>query len=246
MSEDALQLVERGSRILEHAEPFDTAEYLTASDAAAVFFRHALHLDPTLVPALVGLGKCLSFEPTRSAEARSHLERALEYEPENADVHFELGLLLLRTGERSEPSQRSSLVDSSIQHLMRAQELNYAEESCLFNLLGTAYFRMGAFREAQRWFQASYEAIVREGSWIPSTFFLAARACIALDDPSGAAAWYERGLSDGRIDGLNDSVDRQMASLRRIAQRPVWLQRILMRMYRFAWDESASSSARSN
>ena len=65
---------------------------------ALTFLENAVGLDDSQAPYHMELGKVLSRNPRRRADAETHLQRATEIDPTAADGYYELALFYLRTG----------------------------------------------------------------------------------------------------------------------------------------------------
>jgi Flp pilus assembly protein TadD len=109
-------------------------------DGAAVHYREALRLDPTLAGAYNNLG-VLSLRSGKVAEAESLLRRAVDLDPHGATAHSSLGLLLEKQGRH----------DEAIAQLSRAVAIQ-PDDPVALNNLGVALARLGRIAEARACF----------------------------------------------------------------------------------------------
>ena len=72
-----------------------------ARDAAEAEYRAALALDPRFTPARFNLANLLNAQG-RNPEAETVLRRGIDYAPDEAELHYSLGLLLAEEGRLDE------------------------------------------------------------------------------------------------------------------------------------------------
>jgi tetratricopeptide (TPR) repeat protein len=79
-------------------------------DGALLFLRKALSRNPSFPEAKIKLAVVLSNQ-NLTGEALRLLQEALESDPANAEGHYRLGLLLLKSGKREEAHQQLALFE---------------------------------------------------------------------------------------------------------------------------------------
>ena len=141
----AEQYFDKGSR-LDDGDP-DNA------DAASEAYRHALELDPYLVPAIINLAN-LHYAADEIAEAQALYERAIALEADVFEAHFNLGNIFHDLG-------RYPLAQACYREAIR---LNPAFADAHFYLAVTLE-KMGRSSEAQPHWQA-YQRLAPEGEWV--------------------------------------------------------------------------------
>ncbi|HIE50925.1 MAG TPA: tetratricopeptide repeat protein [Armatimonadetes bacterium] len=104
----------------------------TLEEARALVAR----MEGVSVEELIRLGN-LKFDTNQPLLAIAFYERALELEPDNPDVHTDLGVMYLQLGE----------VEKARAHFKQAQTLNPQHPQSLFNL-GVVYYQQGKKEKA--------------------------------------------------------------------------------------------------
>ncbi|PYV43619.1 MAG: hypothetical protein DMG06_09950 [Acidobacteria bacterium] len=105
-----------------------TLQHTEQRSSALEIYRLALSVDNSAAPAYAGIGH-ICWELDSPVVARSFLQKGLELHPNNADLHFSLGLLLQSLGQ----------IDESIRHYQKAIELQEPNAPALhWTQLGTA------------------------------------------------------------------------------------------------------------
>ena len=66
---------------------------------AAKYFRHALKLDPTNIPANFGLGKILHSTSENIDAPIAHYKFVIEHDPKHYKAFCQLGIVYLEKGE---------------------------------------------------------------------------------------------------------------------------------------------------
>lgn len=126
-------------------------------EAAAVAYRHALALDPTLAPAHTNLGN-LAYRAGRRGEAKERYLTALGIDPEQPEGRHNLALLLVELGE----------VDEAIAHFRRLlgawPDLAEGHFQLAITLLEQRRGAAGA-RELARLHLGHYLLLEQEGEW---------------------------------------------------------------------------------
>jgi tetratricopeptide (TPR) repeat protein len=205
--------VSRGLRILRGKEPYDHAKYRSGLAAAEGEFKDALALNPNSYRALLALGVCYSYRPTKHRDAIEALKQAIDIRPEASEGYYELGVTLFHVGERGSFGDRQPPYEEAVRCFEKALELGHAPKGGIYNLVGTTHFRLGRYDDAIAWFEKSAESLSEEGGWQPSTFFLAAEANELLGRTAEAIRWYElykkRGLGTD-----HDEIDMRIRNLR--------------------------------
>ncbi|MCI0563136.1 MAG: tetratricopeptide repeat protein [Nitrososphaera sp.] len=189
--DDVNELVAAGFRILEGKDRWNAELYESMSSAAKAQFEEALRRDPNCYRAIVGLGVCLSFNPRELTAALELFRRAINMKPEEAEAYYEIGNTMFIAGERGYYINGREYEDA-LEFLREAAKRNYKQLSWLYNHVGIIHYRMRKYDEAIRYFEESAKQVAEDGTWIPSTFNLAAKACEEIGDIPAAIRWYER------------------------------------------------------
>lgn len=205
--------VARGLRILHGKEAYDHTKYRLGGRAAEAEFKDALSLDPNSYRALLALGICYSYRPTKHREAIEALTRAIDICPDRVEGYYELGLTFLHAGERGSIVGSPNPFEEALRYFEKVLALGYEPRAGIYNLLGTTCFRLGRYEDAIEWFEKSAESVEKDGGWEPSTFFLAAQANEMLGRSAEAIRWYElykhRGLGTD-----HEEIDMRIRNLR--------------------------------
>ena len=205
MTSEAKDILSKAFRILRAEEEFDLDRFAYRNDAAIATFMEALSLDPNMVEAWIGLGISYAYWPNRFEDALSAFTRAQQINPANADAYYQLGRLYFYHAETHHETVGAEEYETALHYLQEAAARGYHDLGDLYNLMGTAYFRLKRYDEAIRCFEQSVVE-ANEGAWLPSTYFLAAEANKLKGNLGEALRWYESYVSSGFDDeevGLN-------------------------------------------
>jgi tetratricopeptide (TPR) repeat protein len=126
---------------------------VATQEAAAAAYRHALLIDPGLVPALVNLAN-IHYARDQSIEAQALYERAIRLEPDCFEAHFNLGNIYHDLGryEEAQACYRDALA------------LNAAYPDAHFYLAVTLE-KMGQSHDAKPHWRI-YQQLAPQGEWI--------------------------------------------------------------------------------
>lgn len=108
-------------------------------DLAIEHYRALVELDGAFWQARLPLGEMLA-ELGKYKEAKLHLSRGLEDNPDDVPAHRELGIVLLHLEEWKQ----------SVQHLQKAHEADPKDSRTTF-YLGRAHKKQGNARDALKW-----------------------------------------------------------------------------------------------
>jgi len=122
-------------------------------EAAAAAYRHALEVDPYLVPALINLAN-IHYARDEIAEAQALYERAIALEPDVFEAHFNLGNIFHDLGRY--PEAQGCYRD--------ALKLNPAYADAHFYLAVTLE-KNGQSRDARTHWRA-YQQLAPKGEWV--------------------------------------------------------------------------------
>lgn len=211
-SDDVNEIVARGFRILEGKERWNPELYESSSLAARAQFEEALKRDPSCYRAIIGLAECLAFNPRELTVALGLFQRAIDMKPEEAEAYYEIGRNMFIAGERGFYINGREYEDA-LKFLREAAKRNYKQLSWLYNHVGIIHFRIRKYEEAIGYFEESAKHVDEDGSWIPSTFYLAAKACEEMGNISAAIRWYERFLEHG-FDSKEAEIRQRIGDLR--------------------------------
>jgi tetratricopeptide (TPR) repeat protein len=189
--------LKKGFSVLERKEPYDAQTYSGHVEAAAKEFRDVLQIDQNCYGALVGLGRCYSYNPQQYADAIFEFRRALEVCSNEGEPYYQMGVVFFHAGERGMSLSAVNPYQEALQCFQKAIALGYEKRAWLYNQVGMIHFRMENYEEAVAWFERSAESLKEEGGWIPSTFNLAADASEYLGNFAQAIRWYERLIEHG-------------------------------------------------
>ena len=106
-------------------------------EQAVYLFRDAVNRSTTSVQARAGLAKAL-LRLDRADEAVEHLQKALEYSPENADISYNLGVAYHRQGK----------YQAAVECYEAVSAADTESPGDLHFNLGNAYQEMGKFHDA--------------------------------------------------------------------------------------------------
>jgi tetratricopeptide (TPR) repeat protein len=209
---DVNELVAKGFRILEGEERWNSKLYQALDLAARAQFEKALNRDPDCYRAIVGLGVCLAFDPRELSTALKLFRRAIDMKPEEAEAYYEMGRNLFIAAERGLYINGHEYQDA-LDFLQEAAKCNYKQLSWLYNHIGIIHYRMRKYDEAIIYFEESAKHMVEDGSWVPSTFYLAAKASEEVGNIPAAIRWYERFL-EHRFDSKKPEIEQRIEALK--------------------------------
>ena len=110
-----------------------------ATEKALQAYQQALHINPRFAPAKINLAM-LHDQRGEKAEAESQFRDVLEIEPELADIHYSLGLLV---------AEDESRMAEAAESMSRAAELMPQNRRIHYNL-GLAYQKLGRPTDAEK------------------------------------------------------------------------------------------------
>ncbi|MEW6732368.1 MAG: tetratricopeptide repeat protein [Acidobacteriota bacterium] len=210
----------RGFNLLEGKEipnVLTIRTYFSPVEAAESEFKEVLQIDSQNYDALVGLGRCCSYDPQKYDYAISVFEQAIKVKPFEATAHYYLGSLFLRMGERKLTEE---FFEKAINYFQKADKLDYKPKTPLYNNLGTALFRIEKYEEAIFYFENAAKYAEEEKRWLPSIFFLAAEACEKLSRNLDAIRWYKLSIRPGLgIPGHKKQVNAKIRQLKKIREQ---------------------------
>ena len=167
------------------------SRYVTRADVAdaRVLFQRALRLDPSSVQALVGFAGthiCELFQlwaedrETQLAQAEAAIARAMEFDPNSAEVRYTRANLMLLRAE----------AEQAIAEYRVAVELNPTFYHALYRI-GQAMVELGRPADA---FEPLFAAVRLNPRGSQCRFNLG-MACFHLGDDDKAVAWFEESLA---------------------------------------------------
>jgi tetratricopeptide (TPR) repeat protein len=172
-------------------------------------YREAIRLQPDYVTAYLGLGSVLCDQVHDYAAARAAFQKAIEYQPNNAVAHYDVGntYLFQNRLEEAAAAYRQTI----------ALKKDYAEAYCN---LASIFMRQGKLDEA---LESCRQAIAAKPG-MPQPHWNLAQVLRAKGDYAGSLAAFERGhqLSSAKGEGA-----KQSASWVKDAQRLAELERKL-------------------
>ena len=113
--------------------------------AAEKLYKEIIKIEPHMPEAWMNLGNLASLNPKRYKEAGFYYNQALQLENDNADIHFNCGLFLLKLNQ----------IDKGEQAFKKALELNKFHAPAA-NQLGILAFNKKDFITAQKYFYQAY------------------------------------------------------------------------------------------
>lgn len=213
----AQELSSSGSKMLNGEAEFDLNKYSSPSEAAKEQFQQALRLDPNCYDALMGIGVCRSYDPHEYDKAVAAFKKAIEIRPNESEPYYQAGLIFLLDNDRNYENPMANGKEEALRHFQKALELGYRPRSWLYNHMGTLYSRMELYEEAIKCFEHSVKYMKDEGSWIPSTFFLAAEANELLGKYSEAIKWLKLYKEQG-FPGDAQEIDQRIKNIKIISE----------------------------
>jgi tetratricopeptide (TPR) repeat protein len=209
------QTVSEGFGILRGDVEYDLDKFPSRSDAALAKFQEVLTYDPNNYEAWLGTGICQAYWPGKYRAAIQAFKRASQIAPGEAEPYFQLGLTFLRDGEVNYERPMEEGYQHALRYFFEAEKHDYSPKSVLYNNIGTTLYRMGDYADAINWFERSAGRMRDEGTWLPSTFFLAAEANEKTGRFSEAAKWYESCRDEGM--SLGEDLELKIKNLKILA-----------------------------
>lgn len=192
----ANELVAKGFRILNGQEKIDPDLYSYRSEAAIATFLKALAANPNMFRAWIGLGISYAYSPSTFDESLSAFLKAQAIDAQHPDSYYQLGRLFLHRAETDYEKALPEEYEQALHFFSEADRLGYEDRGELYNLKGTTYFRIKRYDEALKCFERS-AAETQDGSWLPSTYFLAAQINELNGNLEEAIRWYELYVAKG-------------------------------------------------
>ncbi len=138
------------------SSPADQAEKLLTSGKrteALALYRQAVKQDPASFDAHIGLGRLLDLEG-QYAEARQHLQKAIEIAPE-ADRNTALSTMAQSYAFEGNAAEAAKYYQQVFNSQIKAGALEGAAGTA--NALGRVYLETGDVANAEKWYRTGYE-----------------------------------------------------------------------------------------
>ncbi len=136
--------------------PADQAEKLLAGgkrSEALALYRQAVTQDPASFDARIGIGRLLDLEG-QYAEARQHLQKAIEIAPEG-DRNAALSTMAQSYAFEGNAAEAAKYYQQVFDSQMKAGALEGAAGTA--NALGRVYLETGDVANAEKWYRTGYE-----------------------------------------------------------------------------------------
>ena len=138
------------------SSPADQAEKLLASgkrSEALALYRQAVKQDPASFDAQIGIGRLLDLEG-QYAEARQHLQKAIEVAPEE-DRNAALSTMAQSYAFEGNAAEAGKYYQRVFDNQIKAGALDGAAGTA--NALGRVYLETGDVTNAEKWYRAGYD-----------------------------------------------------------------------------------------